>query len=216
MLSTGIKNAILVLLLVLILHVLIKNALLEKNRTVVKAKIENFADKTKEEVMKVIPETVDQKQLKVKDQEKDIAVEEKFVSDPECLAPFTSDKDETDELLKYVYGNEGLNGYFKGLDVTKEVKDKIDDRMECKVLRTDDKSLPLSTTCDPGLQKTTTLESLTKKVKADCNLDQSLPLLMLKQYEDESSMNGGEIYGNLSAYDNLASNFENYSCSGNM
>jgi hypothetical protein len=35
---------------------------------------------------------------------------------------------------------------------------------------------------------------------------------MLGEYEDENAMNGGELYGNLSAYDDMAFSFEDYNC----
>ena len=223
MLSTGIKNAILVLLIILILHFLIKNALFESR----KMKKERFSQEQENEPSRkhIIPEIVDQKQV-VQDQKLDKKEDTKEVvqskelfteSDDKkvCTSPFPVQENDNDELLKFVYGDdkdgEGIASYFKGLDVTKDVKGKIDDKISCKILKTDDQSLPVSTTCDPGIQKIN-FDSSNKKVRADCDINQTIPLLLLKEYEDESSMNGGELYGNLSAYDNLAMNFENYSC----
>jgi hypothetical protein len=203
MLSTGIKNAILVLLIILILHVLIKNALFEsRNRD---TKKENFTENQKDTKRHIIPEIVDQKQL----DKEDVKPKEEFTTEKAkiCLSPFPTQENDEEELLKFVYGDDkgdSISQYFKGLDVTKDVKGKIDEKIA-------DNSLPVSTTCDPGIQKIN-FDSSNKRVKADCDLNQSIPLMMLKEYEDESSMNGGELYGNLSAYDNMAMNFENYSC----
>jgi hypothetical protein len=36
--------------------------------------------------------------------------------------------------------------------------------------------------------------------------------MRLKEYENESSMNGGTLYNDLAAFDTLAPNFEMYSC----
>jgi hypothetical protein len=216
MLSTGIKNAILVLLIILILHVLIKNALFEsRNRD---TKKENFTENQKDTKKHIIPEIVDQKQLDKEDvKPKEETQKEAFTTEKAkiCLAPFPTQENDEAELLKFVYGDDkegdSIGQYFKGLDVTKDVKGKIDEKIACNILKTNDNSLPVSTTCDPGIQKIN-LDSSNKRVKADCDLNQSIPLMMLKEYEDESSMNGGELYGNLSAYDNMAMNFENYSC----
>jgi hypothetical protein len=127
-----------------------------------------------------------------------------------------------DELLKFVYGDdsdsgetEGLGKFFKGMDVTRDVKNAIDNKISCPIMKTDDNTLPISTTCDPQLAPVS-LKDLDKKVKANCNIQKKIPVMMLKEYEDESSMNGGKLYGDLSAYDSLLQNYEDYQCMKNI
>ena len=73
--------------------------------------------------------------------------------------------------------------------------------------------LPLSTTCSTKISDLKTDKSLEKKVIADCNLPQDKKnIMILNEYENENSMNGGSLYGNLGAYDEFDLNYENYSC----
>lgn len=186
MLSSGIKNAILVLLIILILHVLIKNALMESSSV----KKEPFVPlPTLDPVLnKVAPAKV-----------------------PECPAPEKKDDDNA-ELLKYVYGDDAdpneLGGFFKG--ITKDVEKELEAKLSCPVFKSDDNSLPLSTTCDPKLQNMASALAKEKEVKADCNLKQTLDTMLLKEYTDESSMNGGALFGNLNAFDDRASYYHEY------
>lgn len=200
MLSLGIKNAILVLLIILILHVLIKNALVEIPAKIVKEPFKTSLINTLDpELNKVIP-----------------------VNAPECPAPENknisqgSQESENAELLKYVYGEDGgdqtdISTFFKGLDITRDVENEIKAKLKCPVLKSDDNSLPLSTTCDPKLQNMAT--TLAKEVKGDCNLDQNLQTMLIKEYNNENAMNGGDLYGNLSAYDMGALSYQDYACS---
>lgn len=208
--SMGLKNSILVLLIILILHFLIKNAIMDKRSRDApreRTKKEHFIapvgkhdDDPKANLLAPIPDPKEGK-----------------VNIPECPPPPKKlSKDDAKELMEFVYGSEDADGediaqYFKGFDVTHEVKAEMADKMSCPIMKTDDNSLPVSTTCDPGLQKIS-VDDMTKKVKADCNLHQNIPNMMLKEYEDESSMNGGKLYGDLSAYDDSIFSFEEYSC----
>ena len=197
MLSLGLKNAILVLLIILILHVLIKNAIADKK---IKEPFQNTAlnkaDLASLEQNKVQP---------IKAPACPISSEEKKEIKKE---------DDDSELLKYVYGDDkdttDISQYFKGMDITKDVQKEIDAKLSCKTLKKDD-SLPLSTTCDPQLQSLQADEN-SKKVRFDCDLKQSISNMMLGEYEGENAMNGGELYGNLSAYDGFGLNYEEYEC----
>ena len=199
MFSLGIKNAILVLLIILILHVLIKNAIVNDDNRQRKQKREAFEtaaplDKAYE---KLIDKSSDEPQI------------------PACPAPEQKGSEE-DELLKYVYGDDkdttDIGTFFKGLDVTKDVEKNIQAKLACPVLKSDDNSLPLSTTCDPKLQNMSA-SLADKDVKADCDLKQPLQTMLLKEYNDENAMNGGALYGSLSAYDDYALSFQEYACS---
>lgn len=222
MLATGIKNSILVFLIILILHFLIKNALFDRNMSMkgrfrdVKGK-EAFSENNKINVGVVDVETTPHtNELSTKDSE----TKEDFKNvQKECVTS------EDDELYKYVYGEDDgtddaeISKYFKGMDVTKDVEENIQEKMKCTSLAQEqekkqkyvahvDVTKPISTTCDPSLQPSKPFEL---PVKANCNLDQNLPIMVLNQYDNESSMNGGDMFG-LSAYDTLASAFESYEC----
>lgn len=70
---------------------------------------------------------------------------------------------------------------------------------------------PLSTTCDPVIQD---LSSLNKSVKASssCLNQDKKNVMLLNEYENESTMNGGQLFGGLSAYDVFDNNFQLYAC----
>jgi len=219
MLATGIKNSILVFLIILILHFLIKNALFDKNVRLKERFIPTHREGQKEHpsqegFRKETAVTVPVKENLV---EEHVETKETFKNQnqkqEECGGTM-----EDDELYKYVYGDEGMDDaeiskYFKGMDVTKDVEENIQGKMKCTSLAEQnnvptDVTKPISTTCDPSLQppKPTQLP-----VKANCNLEQNLPIMVLNQYDNESTMNGGDMFG-LSAYDTLAPAFESYEC----
>lgn len=202
MLSLGLKNAILVLLIILILHVLIKNAIADKKiKETFQNNALNKADLVSLEQNKVKPITA-----------------------PSCpksesdIHTVSKKEEDESELLKYVYGDDkdttDISQYFKGMDITKDVQKEIDAKLSCKAIKKDE-SLPLSTTCDPQLQSLQADENL-KKVRFDCDLKQNISNMMLSEYEGENAMNGGELYGNLSAYDGFGLNYEEYECQKNI
>jgi hypothetical protein len=199
MLAIGIKNSILVFLIVMILHFLIKNTLMDKVAKVPKV------PKVQQETFKV---------------QSDIKVPEKTSA---CApAPPKNEEEEKEELLKYVFGdsgsgsNEGADGlgdFFKGKDVTQDLEGELAKRKPvCDTKKTDDQNLPLSTTCDPGIMSLKPLDNMS--VKADCDIKQKVPLMTLKEYDNESTMNGGKLYGGLDGYDHLAGFYEDYACGG--
>ena len=205
MLSLGLKNAILVLLIILILHVLIKNAIAD--RKIKDASKEPFQNTTLNKA-----DLVSLEQNKVQP-----------IKAPSCPNSVPIDnaskkEDDDSELLKYVYGDDkdttDISHYFKGMDITKDVQKEIDAKLSCKAIKKDE-SLPLSTTCDPQLQSLQADENL-KKVRFDCDLKQNISNMMLSEYEGENAMNGGELYGNLSAYDGFGLNYEEYECQKNI
>lgn len=198
MLSLGLKNAILVLLIILILHVLIKNAIIDQKPV-------------KEKFITGAP---------VEETKKDYLEANKITTPaPACPKPAVAEKDEDSEkeLLKYVYGEDdtkedgNLSQYFKGMDITRDVKKDIDAKISCTSLKKKNDGLPLSTTCDPQLQTLKTDDTLLLKQQKKPEA-QNISNMMLGEYEDENAMNGGELYGNLSAYDDMAFSFEDYNC----
>ena len=253
MLATSIKNTILVFLVILILHFLIKNALLDRTiQQRPKSTSEKFSSfdtqkyaPEKDDKMKDInkdnnKQETDKKEI---DKPKPIVSSNNDISKPGSAKevekePFTTTcktDDDEDELYKFVYGddsnahvsghdsynsaltnNEDIKKYFTGLDVTKDIENKIQEAMKCKSLQQSsetDPTIPLSTTCDPALKPSVTINAV--KVKADCGLHQDLPVMTITEYENESSMNGGSLYGNLAAFDSFAGQYEEYECGKN-
>lgn len=164
MFSVGLKNAILVCLLILILHFTIKNIMFDKG--------------SKKESFKTSEEPPPQCRFYDNNDKKDLETEKK-------------------QMLEYVMGDpEDLDKYFKGNPVTEVAKNQ-----QCAP-KTDDNTLPLSTTCDPSLTQVNLGESM--KVKANCDLPQDKKnVMLLKEYENEKPLNGGELYGGITAYDSL-------------
>lgn len=112
-----------------------------------------------------------------------------------------------------------LDRYFKDNMVSENVADladkfeKCDSQSDICKFKADNHQLPLSTTCSTKITDLKTDKSLEKRVIADCNLPQDKKnIMILKEYENENSMNGGALYGNLGAYDEFDLNFEKYSC----
>ena len=203
MLSHGIKNAILVLLIIMILHVLIKNAIVETSAKT--KKLESFQAPVEKAHEKLIAKESDTLKLPPRAET--------------CPPPEDkSSSNDDDELLKYVYGDDNdksdISSFFKGMDVTKDVEKDIKAKMACPVLKNDE-ALPMSTTCDPKLQNMSASLVANKEVEANCNLSQPLNTMVLKEYKDESAMNGGMLYGSLSAYDDYALAFQEYDCMKN-
>lgn len=221
MLSLGLKNSILVLLIILILHFLIKNALLEKqtkekarsqkSSSVVQEKFTEPAKASESPSSAPASASASAPSTKPPLQKDDVKKEE-------AVEHFSQKKSE-EELFKFVFeddgvgdeGDKGLEKYFKGMDVTAEIKAAIDKKMACNPVESQDPLFPTSTTCDPQLNPVS-LDDLNKKVKAECDLPQNIPFMRLKEYENESSMNGGALYGDLSALDSFASQYEDYEC----
>lgn len=211
MLSLGLKNAILVLLIILILHVLIKNAIADKK----------VKDTGKKEGYQNSP--LSRADLKDLNNQNNFDVASldvnkvKTIKAPSCPAK-EENKDDDTELLKYVYGDDkdasDISQYFKGMDITKDVQKEIDAKTSCKAI-VKDESLPLSTSCDPQFQSLNT-DTLSKHVKHNCNLKQNISNMMLVEYEGENAMNGGELYGDLSAFDGFGLNYEEYECQKNI
>lgn len=227
MLSMGLKNAILALLIILILHVLIKNSIIDKKlhdkkkeTTISRNNVEVPSGSSLNNKNNMMGASIEEFKAPI-NSEDIIKIDKK-----ECENALKIDEEalkqseKESELFKFVYGDEAdtedISKFFKGNDVTRDVKEEIDDVKKCPIRKTDDNSLPLSTTCDPQLQKISENRD-NKTVIKNCGLDQNLSNMMyLNVYENEDAMNGGPIYGGLSAYDNVISNYEDYQCSKNI
>ena len=197
MLAIGIKNSILVLLIILILHFLIKNTLVDRASKLQKSAVKPPSKET------------------FKGNE---TVKEECNPAP---APPRNSEAEKEELLKYVFGddnkkeddNDDLRAFFGGNDVTRDVQGELAKRQpECQAPKKDDNALPLSDTCDPGIMSIK--DDAHKPVSADCDLPQKMGVMLLKEYENENAMNGGKLYGGLDGFDGFATHFEDYAACG--
>jgi len=239
MLSIGIKNSILVILIILIIHVFLKNLILNKTEnftqnvnptitdetsasTIAREKLNPFQDQTIAPIPKYYDaEGVDRygKPQSKEDMCRDITVKNSQMKDYENL-----------KMLEYINNinnnkndnnnyKDNLDKYFKDNVVSDEVEklekkfEKCDARSDICKFKADNHQLPTSTTCDPGIFEIKPSQSLEKRVMADCNLPQDKKnIMILNKYENENTMNGGLLYGELNAYDEFDTNYENYSC----
>ena len=162
MLNIGLKNAILFLLIILILHFLIKNILVDRK-----------------------PETPAQQ-----------SYFEKFTEQRKKIMNFINSDEETE-----------LNKAFD----QKLIKECTSEST-CLPRKSDEHILPLSTTCDAGIQELKPDDPM--KLKADCQLPQDYKSFMvIKEYENEKGMNGGKLFDGLDAYDGFEDYFESYKTS---
>ena len=222
MLSMGLKNGILALLIILILHVLIKNAIIDKKMYI--KKLSSTLNNEPEGVHNTTLKTSKHiEELKETFKSPIIEQENSTFNKKECAAALKIDEetmraaDNESDLLKFVYGDEAdtqeISKFFIGKDVTMDVKQEIDEVKKCNLRTTYDQSLPLSTTCDPNLQKETSQKNADKTISQNCGLNQNISnMMLLNIYENEDAMNGGPIYGGLSAYDSGNINYEDYKC----
>jgi hypothetical protein len=71
---------------------------------------------------------------------------------------------------------------------------------------------PVPSTCSTNLHDFPEVYA-SMKVIADCNLEQNKKdMMLLKEYEDETTMNGGVLYDGLNAFDTFDYNYESYTC----
>ena len=192
-LAIVIKNTILVILIILIGHFLVKNFILDK-----KSRNPSYKEEPNKDLggslvpikHELTPSPI------VPENETPIA---KPSSDPVSLIQGGLDKAK-EELLKFIDGDDDIEGYFGndtvlGTQPTDNCKPKVQDNM-----------FPLSTTCNPDIQSLTNTD---KDIKANCNLNQTKKnIMVINEYNDESTMNGGALYGGLSAFDSFDNNYQ--------
>jgi hypothetical protein len=225
MLSIGIKNSILVILIILIIHVFLKNLVVEQTRINTKQENETFTIASQSTLK---PFDIQKDNIVLKSDTKvdryggDIQSKEDICRNTK-VKDLQLNKLLEDEMLEYVKkgdddndDTENLDKYFKDNIVSENVKvleNKYikNDPDVCK-FKEDNHQLPLSTTCNTNIQKINSKE-IDKTVIADCNLSQDKKnIMILNQYANENTMNGGLLYGDLEAYDTFDTNYEEYSC----
>ncbi len=188
-----IKNILLFVLIVLIGHFLVKNFLLDKEPS----KIPVHA--------LVVDSTETQKVVEEKHATRDAT--EPSISKPD-VEPEGLDKAKA-ELLKFVDEEEAgafnaakednLNKYFK--ETSKVPTD------DCKS-KIQPSQFPLSTTCNPDIQVIdTAMKTETPRKPTQCtNLTKNV--LVLNEYDNENTMNGGELFNGLNAFDSYDNHFQ--------
>jgi hypothetical protein len=237
MLSIGIKNSILVILIVLIIHVFLKNLILDKqgsnpNKEKFTLDSQSSLNPFNDQIIPPVPKFTDvagvdrygRPQTK-EDICRDITVKDSQYKDlerEEMLEYVTKGDLMKNSQKKGIYDDDDLDKYFKDNIVSENVADlgnkfeQYDSKDDICKFKADNHQLPLSTTCSTKITDLNTKIPLEKRVIADCNLPQDKKnIMVLKEYENENTMNGGLLYGNLEAYDELGLNYENYSCSTN-
>lgn len=163
MLSIAIKNTILIVLIILIIHFIIKNQLAVSS-----------------------PKTHQQPPLAPKKDEKKESFGEVVFSDnvSEVVDKITNPisqtpKNDEEELLKYVLANETVNT-----------------QPGCPEIKTDIPSVDSLTT---------------KRPKDVADSSQNLgDMMLIGSYEDESSLNGGSIFGGLQGFDENSVSYVSY------
>jgi len=196
MLAIGIKNAILIILIILIIHFAIMNIM--SNRVTPQKVQDKSQDKSQDKAL-------DKVQEKALEQ-----FEESTIKCSPVQNPSANLESEKENLLKFVFGDNipkdgsGLDKFFK--DYSNEIE-KCDKPYEQCSKKSDDHSVPLATTCNPNIQELSSELDNLKKLPV-CNTKKDL--MILNQYDNENQMNGGVIYADINAYDNYDLSFLSY------
>lgn len=199
--STIVKNIILLILIILIGHFMIQNILTDKTPIISKSSIAH-ADATEN----------NKHSEQGKDNEK---ITQSVVSTEKTIGlPSSTHVDKIDggldkaklELLKFVDDEDDTIDTFFAASPTLKMQVVANDN--CK-LKTQDGMLPLSTTCDPLINDLNKSQTTTQKENANASISYDKKgLMILKEYDNESSMNGGSLFGGLNAFDAFTDNFQ--------
>lgn len=197
------KNTILVILIILIGHFMVKNYLLDRH---VKSSIKSLAKETK-------PNTdVGGALVPIKTE---LALSPIVPENETPIAKPSSDAMGTiqggldkakEELLKFIDDDEedNVDRYFsKDTTLPPQPTDN------CKV-KVDDSLLPLSSTCDQAIQSMPRNDMVAKTNTTTTTHSPQKNVVFLKEYENESTMNGGELFGGLTAFDAFDNNFQTF------
>lgn len=203
-LALAIKNTILVILIILIVHFMVKNVLLEKPQS------------------KPV-QTVPSKPISAHGSEQVSSIPTAETSKTGDIPPSKPSSDEVpktkqqgldkakEELLKFVSDDDDdLDKFFTKCMTTTP---SSSDNTMCKSSVPRDPPFPLSTTCDPAIQKLSSSPQATLCAKKTTdNLESKKKVMILQEYDNENSMNGGDLYGGLKPYDTFDDHYQQYSC----
>lgn len=186
--ALAIKNTVLFVLILLILHFVVKNVLLEKSfprasstQAVKSSDIgstttTNIVNPKTEETPTEVPSGVPSSDIVNK-------VQGGLDKAKEELLKFIDDDEDDDKDLNSYFINKSSTATTKPCDYN----DKIGDQ-----------PLPLNTTCDSQIQKL----SMAKESHLDLSPKKDVKTLkFVKEYDNESTMNGGQLFGGLEAFD---------------
>lgn len=197
------KNTILVILIILIGHFMVKNVLLDRSSS---SKPHTASSKVSLDPVlgtlipikgELAPSPI------VPESETPIA---KPASDAVAKVQGGLDKAK-EELLRFIDDEEDdVEKYFnKDSSLSPTQTDNCKDK-------TPSAMFPLSTTCDPSIQDLSRVDKSVKTASHACLDQDKKNVMLLNEYENESTMNGGQLFGGLSAYDAFDNNFQAYSC----
>lgn len=185
-----IKNTILVILIILIGHFLVKNFLLDKKYKSANTTYKTEPNKDIGGALVPLKNTIVPAPI-VPDSETPIAKPSSSVIE---TVQGGLDKAK-EELLKFIDSDDDGNvDSFFGHD--KVLPSQPTD--DCK-LKGIDIMLPLSTTCDQSIQSLSKVDKVLKSSGHITNTQKNL--MMVNEYENENTMNGGELFAGLSAFD---------------
>lgn len=209
--STIIKNTILIVLIILIGHFMIQNVLVEKKPQLQQSTplLDDKASKHQMAKLK-ISDHKDGKDSEAKVNQPAISTERPVgIPSSQTVSCVNGGLDKAkQELLKFVDDEEdAMDSFFTKQTPTLKIEAVPSDN--CK-LKTQDAMLPLATTCDPLISM---LHSKGKIGDADKSGNSSFTydkkgLMILQEYDNENTMNGGSLYGGLSAFDSFNDNFQ--------
>jgi hypothetical protein len=200
-----IKNTILVILIILIGHFMVKNILLERP---VSTKVDNTKISNNTPTINDVSPNVDVKKLEVLVGHNPVVETPSGIQSSSVTVKVQGGLDKAkEELLRFINDDEDDIEKFFG----KETSLSHAPHDNCKS-KTQETALRLSTTCDPALQDFNVVDKDTKNVQpiTQCMKD-SKNVMILKEYENESIMNGRALFGGLSAFDSFDNNFQLYS-----
>jgi hypothetical protein len=206
--STIIKNTILVVLIILIGHFMIQNILVDKKplfgQQTTYTQGSNNSKNNQSPLLEVNAE-IDGKYSEAKVNQPIVGTEKPVgLPSSQIVSDVNGGLDKAkQELLKFVDDeDDNMETFFSQQTPTLKLEAVPSDN--CK-LKTQDSMLPLATTCDP------LVADLRQSVKNTTNSSVAYDkkgLMILKEYENESTMNGGSLYGGLSAFDAFNDSFQ--------
>jgi hypothetical protein len=206
--STIIKNTILVVLIILIGHFMIQNILVDKKPLIGQQTTYKQASrdiKKDHSSLLDVNTLVDGKDFEAKVNQPVVGTERSVgLPSSQIVSDVNGGLDKAkQELLKFVDDeDDNMETFFSQQTATLKLEAVPSDN--CK-LKTQDSMLPLATTCDPLVADLK--QSINPKTNSSVAYDKK-GLMILKEYENESTMNGGSLYGGLSAYDTFNDNFQ--------
>lgn len=199
-----IKNTILVVLIILIGHFMVKNFLLDKKHKSSPAPTNVSTTEPKQDISGALVPVKNELAPApiVPESETPIA---KPSSDAVQTVQGGLDKAK-EELLKFIDDEDDEDTVDRYFSKDATLPPQPTDNCKVKVL---DNMLPLSTTCDQSIQSMPKNDKVVKAgTEGVCNPNKNI--VMLNEYENESTMNGGALFGGLSAYDAFDNNFHSF------